>query len=224
MEEVKNAQELLEETLNIMRERKIAASAKADVDKRVLKETSGDKANWKLLAKVFANKGKAWLGNNPLELDKTVKHKDFISGTFIRLLEVITAAEEFSQTENVLQEYFDAMEACGVKITVNSEKFGHADVDGLEDDLENDLKDIKAYSNTIESYSDEIKNEHTVKAEELNFAPKTGYMKAVSIYKKAASGKEVDDEVQNIHTYNQFIDTAINLAADYGKSQDSSDN
>lgn len=222
METVKNAKELLKETLSIMNERRIATKAKADVEKRVVADTGGDKANWRLISKVFANKGKGWLGGNPLDIDKGAKHKDAISGTFIKLADVIKAAEDFNQTETVLQDYLDALSNIGIKITVDHEKFAHADTEALEYGIEEELKSVKSYVNTIESFSDEIKEEHTVKAEELNFAPKTGYLRAVNIYKKATKGKDVDDEVQNIHTYNEFMDTAVNLAADYGKSEDSS--
>ena len=70
MAEVSNAKEHLEETVSTLNERKVASKALAEVDKRVLQATNGDKAHWKLLTKVYANKGKAWAGESPLVIDK----------------------------------------------------------------------------------------------------------------------------------------------------------
>ena len=65
---------------------------------------------------------------------------------------------------------------------------------------------------------DELKEEHAPRAEELNFAPSSDYMKVVNIYKKGVAGKEIDDEVQDILTHNELLDSAVNLVADYAKS------
>ena len=63
-----------------------------------------------------------------------------------------------------------------------------------------------------------MKEEHAPRAEELNFAPSSDYMKVVNIYKKGVAGKEIDDEVQDILTHNELLDSAVNLVADYAKS------
>lgn len=221
MEDVKNAKELLEETVNILVEKKIANKALSDVHKRVLKDTSGDKADWKLLTKVYANKGKAWVSGNPLSLDPNEKHKDMISPLFRKLYEVVKATEAFNQTYNVLSEYFDALEDLGIKISIDPDKFNHLDTDLLDSSLEDELDSAKAYLATIEGFSDEIRNEHTAKAEELNFAPASAYTRVVGIFRKGMSGKEIDDDVQRILTYNEFLDKAVNLTADYVNSMES---
>ena len=217
MEEVKNAKELLDETISILNEKKVARKALAEVNKRVVTETAGDKGDWNTLVKAYANKGRAWIGNNPLELNSEEKHKDVVSPIFNKLLNLIKAAEAFDQTEELLGEYFAALEEAGITIQINPEKFTHSNVDMMDEDIEEELKAAKSFLLTIESYSDEIKNEHAIKAEELNFAPKTGYMQVANIYKKGINGKDIDDTVQNILTYNEFIDKAVNLAADYAK-------
>lgn len=217
MEEVKNAKELLDETISILNEKKVARKALAEVNKRVITETAGDKGDWNTLVKAYANKGRAWIGDNPLELSSEEKHKDVVSPIFTKLLNLIKATEAFDQTEELLGEYFNALEEAGITIQIDSEKFTHSNVDMMDSDIEDELKAAKSFLLTIESYSDEIKNEHAIKAEELNFAPKTGYMQVASIYKKGINGKDIDDTVQNILTYNEFIDKAVNLAADYAK-------
>lgn len=217
MEEVKNAKELLDETISILNEKKVARKALAEVNKRVITETAGDKGDWNTLVKAYANKGRAWIGDNPLELSSEEKHKDVVSPIFTKLLNLIKATEAFDQTEELLGEYFNALEEAGITIQIDSEKFTHSNVDMMDSDIEDELKAAKSFLLTIESYSDEIKNEHAIKAEELNFAPKTGYMQVANIYKKGINGKDIDDTVQNILTYNEFIDKAVNLAADYAK-------
>lgn len=217
MEEVKNAKDLLEETVSILNEKKVAGKALAEVNKRVITGTSGDKLDWNLLVKAYTNKGRAWVAENPLELNPEEKHKDAISPIFAKLLNLIKATEAFNQTDAILGEYLEALEEAGISIQIDSDKFTHYATEALDSDLEDELKAAKSFKLTIESYTDEIKDEHAAKAEDLNFAPKSGYMKVANIYKRGISGKDIDDTVQNILTYNEFIDSAVNLAADYAK-------
>lgn len=216
MEEVKNAEELLSATMDLLREKKVTAKAMSEVSKRVLEATKADKSAWKILTKAYSDKGRAWVGGNPLVLDKEEPHKDTLSPTFAKLLSIITATEAFEYSDEILKEYFDALEEAGIKITIDHDKFEHADVDNV-DDLEEELKSIKSYSSTIEQYNDELRDEHAMKAEELNFAPSSDYMKVVNIYRKGVAGKEIDDDVQDILTHNELLDSAVNLVADYSK-------
>ena len=217
MEDVKNAEELLSATMDLLREKKVTSKAKAEVNKRVLAATSGDKGNWNLAVKAYSDKGRAWAGG-PLLLNKDEPHKDSLSPMFIKLLQTVTALEEFNLTEDILSDYLDALEELGIKITIDSEKFNHVDTDSLEIPLQEELDSLKSYTATIESYTDEIKNEHAPRAEELNFAPSSDYMKVVNIYRKGVAGKEIDDDVQDILTHNELLDSAVNLVADHAKS------
>lgn len=219
MEEVNNAKELLQETVALLRERKTAGKALNEVHKRVLQTAGGDKALWKQLAKAYANKGKAWAAG-PLVLDKAAKHKDIVTPTLAKLLSLITATELYDMTDDLLSDYFDALAEVGIKITIDHDKFEHAHVDALDVPVEEELKSAKAYMSTMESYSDEIRDEHAPKAEELNFAPASAYSRVVNIYRKGISGKEIDDDVQNILTFNELLDSAVNLTADYAKAVD----
>ena len=108
----------------------------------------------------------------------------------------------------------------GIKIEIDSNCFEHYDTDALDEDIEEAFNTSKAYINTLEEYSDEIKNEHAQKAEELNFAPATAYSRVVNIYTKGINGKEIDDDVQNILAYNALLDQAVNLTADYAREID----
>lgn len=221
MEDVKDAKELLNETLKIFKEKKVAGKALAEVNKRVLTETSGNKNDWSTLTKAYTNKGKAWIAGNPLELNPEEKYKDIISAVFIKLVTLIKATEAFNRTEEILGDYLEALENIGINIQIDSDKFTHFDTNMC--DIEEELKAVKAFKATIESYNEEIKEEHSAKAEDLNFAPKTGYMKVANIYKRGISGKDIDDTVQDILTYNEFIDRAVNLVADYAKDINNTD-
>lgn len=215
MEDVNTAADLLTATLDLLREKRITAKALADANKRVLQAVGGDKSNWKLLTKAYSDKGRAWAAG-PLVLNKEEKHKDFIAPIFIKLLATITATEEFNYSDEILSDYLDALEEQGIKITIDHEKFNHADTNEI--DIEEELSSIKSYTATIEGYNDELKEEHAPRAEELNFAPSSDYMKVVNIYKKGVAGKKIDDEVQDILTHNELLDSAVNLVADYAKS------
>lgn len=218
IKEVKNAEELLEETMKVLSDKKITEKALAEKTKYVIDNTGADKASWKQVVKAFSNKGKAWIAG-PLELDPTAKHKDAISPIFIKLLSLIQATEIFDQTDEILGDYLDALKNQGIEIKINHDMFNHCDTSSLDEPIEEYLKTSKAYSSTIEEYSDEIKDEHSVKAEELNFAPQNAYAKVVNIYKKGLNGKEIDDDVQDILTYNEMLDTAVNLVAEYARSK-----
>lgn len=218
MEEVTNAKDLLEETVDVLREKKTASKALTEVNKRVLQETGGDKADWRIVTKVNSNKGRAWIDDNPLELNTEEKHKDFLSSIFIKLVGIIKATESFNLTDDLLSEYFEKLEEIGIKITVDSDKFDHLSTEGLDTDIHEELDSVKSYDRTIENYNDEIREEHVVKAEELDFSPADTYMKVVNIYRKGLSGKEIDDDVQNILTHNEMFDSAVNLTADYVKN------
>lgn len=215
MENVENAKELLKETLSVLKERKIASKALADVDKRVVGATGADKSLWKKLCKIYANKGLGWSADNPLELDSEAKHKDIISPIFIKLLDLITVTETFEISSEILGDYLEALEDFGIKITIDSSKFDSVDTGVLDVPLEEELKDAKAYLRTMTEFSDEIKEEHSKKSEDLNFTPASSYSQVVGLYRKGVNGKEIDDDVQNILSRNEMIDTAVNLVAEY---------
>lgn len=218
MEEVKDAKELLEETCKVLSEKKIASKTLGEIRNRILSATDGSKETWQTLVKAYNGKGRAWRDDNPLDLDPDEKRKDPSSSLFVKLLNLITAAEAFGQTNNLLSSYFETLEKFGIKISVDPSKFFHLDLDNLEEDLDEELKSVKSYLRTIEEYTDEIQEEHTAKAEALNFAPAKGYMKVVNIFRKGQSGKEIDDDVQKILVENEFMDKAVNLTADYARN------
>lgn len=217
MEQVENAEELLSATMEILRDKKVTMKARAEVTKRVLEQAGGDKTYFNMVAKAFSDKGKAWLGDNPLELDKEQKHKDSTSPVFIKLLNLITALEAYNMTDDILTDYLRALQENGITITINHDQFEHTDTSALDIPIEEELQSIKSYNATIDSYNDEIRDEHAMKAEELNFAPSSDYSKVVSIYKKGIAGKEIDDDVQDILTHNELLDSAVNLVADRAK-------
>jgi len=205
---VNNAEELLEESLKILSDKKDTQKALKDSVSNILEQTSGDKYYWGIVSKVYANKGNGWIGGDPLNLDKDEPHKDVISGTFKKLAETIDAFVRFNQLEK-LQEYFDALADKGIKIEVDESKFekyetGSCDVDDF-------LDSQKSYIKTIADYSDELKNVHAVKSEELNFAPASEYLGLLGIYKKGIEGKDVEDAVQDKVTHCEWTETAYNL-------------
>lgn len=212
MESVKNAEELLNETAELMEDKKVASKALRDVTKRVIEEAGGaDKTNWNKVRKYYKDKGKGWAGD-PLLLDKEAKKKDGLSQKFKGLYEAINAIEEFNMS-SILEDYFKSLESKGITITIDHEKFAHADIS--EESVEDALDSSKGYMETIDSYNDELKDEHAPKSEELNFAPAGEYTNLAKIFVRGMKGKDVGDVVQNKVTYCEMTETAYNLVKDY---------
>lgn len=206
--EAKNAEELIEETLKVMSDKKDTQKALKDSVSEVLERTNGDKYDWNIVNKVYANKGEGWVAGNPLNLDKDNPHKDAISSTFKKLAETITAFAKFDQLD-VLEDYFEALRNLGINIQVDESQIPKQDLDGV--DIKDYLTSQKAYIKTIEEYSTELREVHTAVSEDLNFAPKTEYLKLVGIYKRGIEGKDVDDAVQDKLTHCEWTETAYNL-------------
>ena len=113
----------------------------------------------------------------------------------------------------MLKDYFDALKKKGIEITLNLEEFVQADI--AEESVEDALDSSKGYMEEIDSYNDELKDEHAPKAEELNFAPKEEYKGLASIFIRGMKGKDVGDAVQDKVTYCEMTETAYNLVKDY---------
>ena len=213
MENVKNAEELLDETVEVIENKKIASKALKEITKRVMEEAGGaDKTNWNKTRKYYKDKGKGWVAGDPLCLDKEAKKKDPLSSKFKGLYDAIAAIEEFNMSP-MLDDYFKALADKGITITIDSEKFAHADIG--EESVNDALDSSKSYMETIDSYNDEIKDEHAPKSEELNFAPAGEYTGLVKIFMKGMKGKDVGDVVQDKVTYCEMTETAYNLVKDY---------
>lgn len=215
LEDIKDIKELLDTTIETMKDRSDASKALSDIKKRVITSTNGDKSNWALLSKVNALAGEGWAGD-PFILDPKAKYKDAISQIFIKLLALITATEEFNVTDDILGPYLDTLKSHGIILTVKSDEFNHADTS--DTDIEEELQSSKSYIKTVQSYNEDIQ-EQAEKAESMNITSKKDYSKVVNIYNKGLKGKEIDDDVQNILTNNEMLDTAVNKASDLAKEE-----
>lgn len=215
LEDIKDIKELLDTTIETMKDRSDASKALSDIKKRVITSTNGDKSNWSLLSKVNALAGEGWAGD-PFILDPKAKYKDAISQIFIKLLTLITATEEFNVTDDILAPYLDTLKSHGIILIVKSDEFNHADTS--DTDIEEELQSSKSYIKTVQSYNEDIQ-EQAEKAESMNITSKKDYSKVVNIYNKGLKGKEIDDDVQNILTNNEMLDTAVNKASDLAKEE-----
>lgn len=215
--DVTSPRELLESTLKVSQEKKSINDALRDLNKRVLKETDGDKKDWRLITQSYAKKGKAWTGSDPLVLDESEKFKDKVSVLFVKLFDLIKAAEAFNVTDTLLSDYISALASKGVEISIDSSAFEHLNTDTLDMDIEDELKSAKSYIANIDECDDEIREIHSPKSEDLNFAPKSNYTKVFNLYKKGVCGKDIDDDVQNILTKNEMLSSAVNLASAYAQ-------
>ncbi len=217
IQDINNIEDLLSATVEVIHDKKSANKAKSDIVKRVLSQSGGDKQRLNTVAKAISTKGRAWNGD-PLSLNPDERQKDILSQLFIRVFQTIEAFEEFNQTENVLSDYLEALENRGIKITINHEQFNHADTENITPSFEDELDSIKGYIRTVENYSNDLKEFHAPKAEDLNFTPKSEYMRIANIYIRGLAGKEIDDTVQDILLHNELVDSAVNMVADKAKN------
>ena len=218
LENVNSREDLLDESIKLLEEKRVVSKALKDIAKNVLKETSGDKNDWKVVSKFYYNKGKGWAnGGDPLTLEKEAPKKDTFSQLCIRLRDTIRSLVAFGKAD-LLDEYLQALDAAGIGITLKGDLAPQET--GFEEVVDEALDSAKSYYATIESYNDELKNVHAPKSEELNFTVAGDYSSALKIYRKKIKGKAVDDDVQNINLRCEMLETALNLINDMEVDED----
>ena len=211
-EGIKTADELLEKSLEIARDKKTTGKALSEVKKRLIKESGADKNLLKGYLKIANEKGRAWVGS-ALTIDPDAKHKDSTSTLFAKVLALFQATEHFNDTE-ILSDYLNELKNAGITITVDSGKFAHADTTAVKAGFSEEVTSAKSYMRTLESYSDQVKDELAPLSEELNFTPAASFSKIAGLYGRAKAGKEIDDAVQTILLNNEMLSTAANLVKD----------
>lgn len=220
LSDIENGLELVELTASSLETRKDLNKQIKDVSFAVLKQTKGNKTKtrkaWSTISKIWSNLKCAWIGDDPLEIDTTERQKDYISVLFLKLKNLVEDLATFGLAEDVLEPYIEALKAYGIEITLDTSNFEKVDTLS-SDQLKEELSSIKYLKRSIEDIDSKIADVHSVKAEDLNFAPKSSYKKIVNLYCKAKAGKDIEDQVQDILTNHEMEDTALNIVTDQAK-------
>lgn len=205
----KNAQELLEESTQVLDEKKMAQKTMNAMAKDAEESLNIDSATTKYCKGIYHTKGKGWLNGNPLALDKDSKVKDKTSQIMIKLRDEILYLQRIGHTD-WLNDYLSALDGYGIHITIDA-------VDPVVSDtneIEEVIKSMCGYQLVIDENSEKIKEDHGQQSEDLNFAPKKNYAEVLGLYNKIQNGKDVDDEFQDKIANLEMLETALNLVYD----------
>lgn len=137
-----------------------------------------------------------WLGG-PLELDPKEKFKDRVSPVFIKLLAIIDDLMSLGK-EDLLDVYIDALAEKGIKIDYSA----HIPVNPATspDDAWEAVEFGSQMQGYIRTLADRIRDEDSVKAEELGFGPKNEYPKLIQLLDRKKNGNDIEDTVQDKFT------------------------
>ena len=201
-ENVEKIEELLDDSLETLGDKKRFAKTmntiikdcakKNDVEPKVIKAVS--------LYKHYA--GSNWVNNNPLEKDKDAKEKDKVSPIFIKLLEVVENLRAIGDKE-FLKPYINALAEKGIKIDIDFE-----DTNKNVDEIMEVIDSTSKLQTNVDTLAEELKEEKSTTAEELNFTPKSSFCNVLGMLEKINEGKEIDDALQSHFTEITMLNNA----------------
>lgn len=221
MEEIKEtALDILNESVHTLNDIKISKKALKDVISSISDNSGVDVSFIKGSTKIISKMGLGCTNSEkPLNIDKEAKDKDPLAVLFNKLVETIEYLRE-SKVAYKLKPYFDQLESdFDIKIMLidNSEN------ETPDEDLDELYNSSTSYLRTIKNYQDEIKENHSQKAEDTNFVKSKDYNKVLNIYNKGLDkGVEaIEDRTQDMladceQSRNDLdtLETAINFVHD----------
>lgn len=200
----KNAEieELLDDSLETLADKKKFTKTMNSIIKDCAKANGIEPKTIKAVKDYKHYEGVNWSDNNPLEKDKTKKEKDKVSAVFINLLKIIENLRAVGDKE-FLKPYIDALSKKGVKLEIEFE-----DTDVNFDEIVEVIDSASKLQTNIDTLSEELKENKSNEAEELNFTPKNSFVNVLGILDKIKNGKNVDDTLQNNFTNITMLNNA----------------
>lgn len=172
--------DLLDESLETVADKKQFAKTQTAMIKECAEKNGVDKSTLKRVMKYHHYSGANWLNGNPLEKDPAEKKKDKVAPTFIKLVSIIEDLATIGD-KDFLKPYLDAVLSHGIKIDID---YGSPNINDSTDVILDTLDSASKLQTSVDTLADELKDEKSQKAEELNFAPKEAFMKMLSLYDK----------------------------------------
>jgi hypothetical protein len=153
--------------------------------------------------------GKGWILNNPIDLDNNSKEKDKVSPVFIKLFRII---EDLRATncQDFLDPYLKALDAFGIKIYIDPRKQMISD----KEEFMNAIDSMGAFQKQINALDNQIKDEKSLEAEEINFSKQKDFPGLVTFYSKVENQKDIDDFYQDKIADLELLETAYNKIYD----------
>ena len=201
-ENVEKIEELLDDSLETLADKKRFAKTMNAIIKDCAKKNNVDPKVIKAVKNYKHYKGVNWANNNPLEKDKDVKEKDKVARIFIKLLEVVENLRAIGDKE-FLEPYLNAIAEKGIRIDID-----FADTDKNVDEIMEVIDSASKLQTNVDTLAEELKEEKSTTAEELNFTPKSSFCNVLGMLEKINEGKEIDDTLQSRFTEITMLNNA----------------
>lgn len=214
-ENVEKIEELLDDSLETLADKKKFAKTMNTIIKDCAKKNNVDPKVIKAVKNYRHYKGANWANNNPLKKDKDKKEKDKVAPIFIKLLEVVENLRAIGDKE-FLEPYLNAIAEKGIRIDIDFE-----DTDKDVGEIMEVIESASKLQTNVDTLAEELKEEKSTTAEELNFTPKSSFCNVLGMLEKINEGKEIDDALQSRFTEITMLNNAYTyLSAKNDESKD----
>ena len=218
MNEQNEIEELLDDSLETLADKKKFAKTMNTIIKDCAKKNNVDPKVIKAVKNYRHYKGVNWANNNPLEKDKDKKEKDKVAPIFIKLLEVVENLRAIGDKE-FLEPYINAIAEKGIRIDIDFE-----DTDKDVGEIMEVIESASKLQTNVDTLVEELKEEKSTTAEELNFTPKSSFVGILGILDKIKNGKNVDDTIQNNFTTITMLNNAYTYLSVENEKQKENEN
>ena len=201
-ENVEKIEELLDDSLETLADKKKFAKTMNTIIKDCAKKNEIDPKVIKAVKNYRHYKCANWVDNNPLKKDKDKKEKDKVAPIFIKLLEVVENLRAIGDKE-FLEPYLNAIAEHGIKIDIE-----YADTNKNVEEIMEVIESASKLQTNVDTLAEELKEEKSTTAEELNFTPKSSFCNVLGMLEKINEGKEIDDALQNRFTEITMLNNA----------------
>lgn len=212
-ENVEKIEELLDDSLETLIDEKKFSKTMNVIIKDCAKANNLNPKVIKAVKNYRHYKGVNWENNNPLEKNKGVKEKDKVAPIFIKLLEVVENLRAIGDKE-FLEPYLNAIAEHGIKIDIE-----YADTDKNVEEIMEVIESASKLQTNVDTLAEELKEEKSTTAEELNFTPKESFISILKILYKIRNDKDVDDIIQNNFTTITMLNNAFTFLSSENDKQ-----
>ena len=217
-ENAEQIEELLDDSLETLADKNKFAKTMNTIIKDCAKQNNLKPKVIKAVKNYRHYKGVNWKNNNPLKKNKDIKEKDKVAPIFIKLLEVVENLRAIGDKE-FLEPYLNAIAEKGIRIDIDFE------------DTNKNVKEIMEVINSasklqtnVDTLAEELKEEKSTTAEELNFTPKGSFVSILGILDKIKEGKNQNDKIQSNFTNLIMLNNAFTyLSAKNEECEESED-
>ena len=204
-ENVEKIEELLDDSLDTLSDKKRYSKTMNSIIKDCAKSMGIEPSVLKKVKNYYHYKGVNWSDKNPLQKNSEIKEKDKVAPIFIKLKEVVDNLRAVGD-ENFLKEYLDAMNQCGIHISIDFEESGYDDE--KISTIKTVLDSASKLQTNVDTLAEELKENKSSEAEKLNFTPKSQFCGVLGILDKINEGKNVDDKIQDTFTEITMLNNA----------------